>query len=186
MLGSVRFPWDGSGTPFRRTLFDHPELLQSFRFPDPNDVPFQHFYTCNLSLPRTFLSRGGTFDESFQASGFEDIELGYRLSRSGFRMVFNAKASALHDCWQPFADFAEKQQRNGRELRLLLQKHPELREFFLPRKRRLAALAGGLADRLAPSYDCRSALSPILLPVLSRLCWLNLQLRFRRGFDETA
>jgi GT2 family glycosyltransferase len=189
VLGSVRFPWDGSGTAFRRTLWQHPELLQSFRFPDAGDVPFQHFYTCNLSLPREILSRSGSFDEQFLASGFEDIDLGYRLARSGVRMMFNPRASALHDCWQSFPEFAEKQRRHGRELRILLKKHPELREVFLPatiaRRRGLAVLAGGLASVLAPCYEWPAGfLSALILPTLSRLCWLNLQFRFRAGFEE--
>lgn len=189
VLGAVRFPWDGSGTAFRRTLSKHPELLQSFRFPDPNDVPFQHFYTCNLSLPRAFLSRSGGFDESFRASGFEDIDLGYRLARAGFRIVFNPRASALHDCWQSFPAFAEKQRRNGRELRLLLKRHPELRDVFMSaagaRRQSLAALAGGAASLLAPCYEWEAGLlSALALPALARLCWLNLQIRFRAGFEE--
>jgi GT2 family glycosyltransferase len=191
VLGAVRFPWDGSGTAFRRTLSEHPELLQSFRFPDANDVPFQHFYTCNLSLPRAFLSHSGGFDETFRASGFEDIDLGYRLARDGFRMVFNPCASALHDCWQPFPEFAEKQRRNGGELRVLLKKHPELRETFLPaagsRRRGLAAIAGSAASVLAPCFEWPTGfLSALALPGLARLCWLNLQSRFWAGFGESG
>jgi glycosyltransferase involved in cell wall biosynthesis len=190
VLGAVRFPWDDSRTAFHRTLSEHAELLQSFRFPDPHNVPFQHFYTCNLSLPRDVLSRNGGFDESFRASGFEDIDLGYRLSKAGIRMVFNPRASGLHDCWQPFPEFAEKQRRNGRELRILLKKHPELRELFLPEasfaRRGLLALAGGAASLLAPWFErpVVGFFSPLVLTALARLCWVNLQLRFRAGFDE--
>jgi glycosyltransferase involved in cell wall biosynthesis len=191
VLGSVRFPWDGSGTAFRRTLWQHPELLQSYRFPDPDNVPFQHFYTCNLSLPRAFLSRSGGFDEWFQASGFEDIDLGYRLARAGVRMVFNPRASALHDCWQSFSEFAEKQRRNGRELQVLLRKHPELRGVFLPaagaRRRRWVARTGAAASLLTPCFERPAGfLSAVTLPLLARLCWLNLQSRFWAGFEETA
>lgn len=189
VLGSVRFPWEGTGTAFHRTLSQHPELLQSFRFPDPANVPFQHFYTCNLSLPRSFLSRSGDFDEDFQGSGFEDTELGYRITRAGFRMVFNIRASALHDCWQSFPEFVEKQRRNGRELCCLLKKHPELRDVFLPaaasQRRRLAALAGGAASVLVPCFERPAgSLSFLVLPVLARFCWLNLQYRFWAGLRE--
>jgi GT2 family glycosyltransferase len=189
VLGSVRFPWHGTGTAFRRTLSQHPELLQSFRFPDPASVPFQHFYTCNLSLPRSFLSRSGTFDEDFQGSGFEDTDLGYRIARAGFRMVFNPRASAVHDCWLSFPDFAEKQRRNGRELHLLLKKHPELGDVFLPaaasRRRKLAALVGGAASVLGTCFERPAArLSFLVLPLLARFCWLNLQYRFWAGLQE--
>ena len=191
VLGSVRFPWEGTGTAFRRTLWQHPELLQSFRFPDAANVPFQHFYTCNLSLPRSFLSRSGNFDEDFQASGFEDTDLGYRMARAGFRMVFNPRASAVHDCWMSFPELAEKQRRNGRELRLLLKKHPELREVFLPaatsRRRGLAAMVGGAASVLAPCFEWPAGfLSVLVLPALARFCWLNLQYRFWAGFEEAG
>jgi GT2 family glycosyltransferase len=183
--------WDETGTAFRRTLSRHPELLQSFCFPDPANVPFQHFYTCNVSIPRPFLSRSGNFDEDFRASGFEDTELGYRIARAGFRIVFNPRASGLHDCWQSFAEFAEKQQRYGSELRCLLKKHPELREVFLPetnrRRHGVAAAVGRAAAVLAPLFEWRAGfLSTLILPVLARLCWLNLQQRFWSGFEETA
>ena len=189
VLGSVRFPWDGTGTAFRRTLAQHPELMQSFRFPDPADVPFQHFYTCNVSLPRFFLSRSGVFDEQFQGSGFEDTDLGYRIARAGCRIVFNPRASAVHDCWMSYPEFAEKQRRNGRELSLLLNKHPQLREALLPAavawRRRLAALAGRAAPVTGACFEWPAGpWSSLALPVLARFCWLHLQSRLWAGFEE--
>src|SRR5205085_10706294 len=65
---------------------------------DPEDVPFNFFYTSNVSLPRTlFLSLGG-FDTTFRAAAWEDIELAYRASRErGLRMVYRPAARCRHD-----------------------------------------------------------------------------------------
>ena len=43
------------------------------------EVPFTCFYTSNISLPRELLG-DEPFDPEFAAYGWEDIELGYRLS----------------------------------------------------------------------------------------------------------
>lgn len=49
---------------------------------DGSDVPYTCFYTSNVSLPREIL---GTqpFDPNFRTYGWEDIDLGLRLSRRG-------------------------------------------------------------------------------------------------------
>src|SRR5437660_1297223 len=67
--------------------------------PGPEEVPFNFFYTSNVSLQRaTFESLSG-FDDSFPSAAFEDVELAYRATRATrpLRIVFQPGARALHD-----------------------------------------------------------------------------------------
>jgi len=52
--------------------------------------------TCNISLDRELLINVGLFDETFTGWGGEDIELGYRLSKSGAKLVLNKEVYAWH------------------------------------------------------------------------------------------
>lgn len=52
--------------------------------------------TCNVSIPRTALSAAGGFDEQFHLYGWEDTELGVRLSRAGLRSKFAWEAYIWH------------------------------------------------------------------------------------------
>jgi hypothetical protein len=69
------------GLQFGYSLIDRPE-----------DVPFQFFYTSNLSLARERLLEE-PFDE-FPYAAWEDIEASYRLARHGFGLVFSLGAGA--------------------------------------------------------------------------------------------
>ncbi|MFQ5874549.1 MAG: glycosyltransferase family 2 protein, partial [Dehalococcoidia bacterium] len=189
VLGHVRFPWRGNESAYHWLLTHRPELLQSFRFRDPLDVPFLHFYTCNASVPRSLLLRGDLFDETFSGAAFEDTDLGYRLTRSGCRIIFNPRASALHDFQLSPPLFAEKRRRAGHGLHRLLKKHPELRptleETRHPVRRRVRSVMGAL---LAPAADCLDRcgrLAPaFLLPLLGRLLWYVFEYQFWSGFRE--
>jgi GT2 family glycosyltransferase len=138
-------------------LIDHPELLQSFDFPDPENVPFLHFYTCNLSLARSLFEKVGGFDEAFTSYGFEDVDFGYRLNLLGHHIVHDPRASAIHDPSLSFAEFAQRRRHAGFALGYLLEKHPELLPQFFPasgRYRRYVKLTlGRLCGLLRPTLD---------------------------------
>ena len=191
ILGRVTFPWTGRESPFRWLLTHRPEYLQSYRFDDPDNVPFNHFYSCNASVPRSFFPRVGLFDEGFRGYGFEDTEFGYRLVRSGSRLVFNPQAEGLHDFQRTFVRFAEDRFQAGQSFHRLLHEHPELRIWSAqqgtPFRRRLARALGLLAFPLVPFFDSRPSvpLRP-LLPVLGRACACHLQYQFWRGFATAA
>lgn len=191
ILGRVTFPWDGNESPFHWVLTHRPEYLQSFRFTDPANVPFNHFYSCNVSLPRNSFTRVGRFNEEFRAYGFEDTEFGYRLVRSGTRIVFHPLAEALHDFRRTFVRFAEERFRAGQSFHLLLQKHPELKAWCAqqgsPLRRSLARVLGLLVFPLTPLFDSRLPFPlHLLLPVLGRACACHLQYRFWRGFARAS
>jgi len=185
VLGAVRFPWKGCENPFFWCLSRHPELFQSFEFRDSQNVPFQYFYTCNLSLAKSFFNRMKGFDEDFTTSGFEDTELGYRFVSAGFRIIFNEKASALHDVRTTFLQFSQKRYASGQWARRFISKYPEVQRTFLgmsPLRAQISSLIGIWATPLRPLFDVtESPLNRPWLPLLGRLCWHHLQYRFRAG-----
>ncbi len=146
---------------FRRTRFlDYiGEYGWQFGFAliqDPLDVPFNFFYTSNLSLPRRRFLESGGFDESFQEYGWEDIELSLRLQKAGMRLTYAEKASACHNHPLDLRRFAARQRQVGRSAWSFYRRHPDAAGFL------------GL-DRLA-SY---SPLAHLKMRVVGALCRLT-------------
>lgn len=121
------------------------------------EVPFTCFYTSNLSLPRRLLG-DEPFDAGFAAYGWEDIELGYRLSRGGLRLVYHPAAAAEHLHPMTLGDLFARQRLVGRGLRTLWRLHPELAATPL--------LSPGEPPRW---FAAGRLLIPPLVPVLSAL-----------------
>ncbi len=121
------------------------------------EVPFTCFYTSNLSLPRNLL--GDTpFDPEFAAYGWEDIELGYRLSREGVKLVYHPAAVAEHLHPMTLADLFARQRLVGRGLAALFKLHPELAGSPL------------LSPNQPPRwFGAGQRLIPLLVPLLSAL-----------------
>ncbi len=89
------------------------------------EVPFTCFYTSNLSLPRALLG-DEPFAASFAAYGWEDIELGYRLSQRGLELIYHPAAAAEHLHPMTLVDLFARQRLVGRGLHTLCKLHPEL------------------------------------------------------------
>jgi GT2 family glycosyltransferase len=96
---------------------------------DPGNVPFNFFYTSNLSLPRELLLEE-PFDENFPHPAWEDIEASYRLFRRGLQLVYEPLARVLHDHPTDFRRFCARQERAGESAVLFARKHPELAGFL--------------------------------------------------------
>lgn len=97
---------------------------------DPDDVPFNFFYTSNLSISREFFRKSGGFDEDFGEYGWEDIELGWRLHRMGMRLVYHARAVAYHHHPTSVRAFVRRQRRVGSSAWNFYRKHPEMADFL--------------------------------------------------------
>ncbi len=122
---------------------------------DGEDVPYTCFYTSNLSVERAVLLEE-PFDEGFAHASWEDVELGYRLSLRGVRVVYNRSARVDHHHPYGLRSFLARQERVGRTLGRLLELHPELDgDPFLPpaRPSRGVRAAGRLAPLLVPLCD---------------------------------
>jgi glycosyltransferase involved in cell wall biosynthesis len=96
---------------------------------NPDEVPFNFFYTSNLSLSRRRLLEE-PFDERFPYPAWEDIEASYRLARRGLRLVYAPEARTAHDHPTDFDRFAVRQERAGYCGVVFFLRHPELAEFL--------------------------------------------------------
>jgi len=90
------------------------------------DVSYRFFYSSNISVRRKFLVENGLFDEDFPYAAHEDIELGYRLSKKGLRIVYCPAAIAYHLHYVTFDEFCSRQYKVGQSALLFARKHPEL------------------------------------------------------------
>lgn len=93
---------------------------------DSNDVPYRFFVTSNVSLKRTSLLKVGFCDEEFKYPGYEDTELGYRLFRSGVKILYNPNALNYHLHAVSLESFSQAQYRLGKSAVVFQKKHPEL------------------------------------------------------------
>lgn len=103
VLGRVTWSPNLRLTPFMRwygleALFAYAEIEGK------TEVTYRHFYTCNISLKSDFLRRNGGFDEDFKVAAWEDIELGFRLSKAGMSLMYNTAAIAYHEQMTSFRD----------------------------------------------------------------------------------
>jgi GT2 family glycosyltransferase len=81
----------------------------------------------NSSIARELFFRVGEYDESFRQYGSEDLELGYRLARSGVRFVYNPRAVGYHDHMKDFPRFCADMERAGESLIQLYRKYPDIK-----------------------------------------------------------
>ena len=96
VVGLVEWHPDLPATAFRQWL-DSTELQFSYHTwmqPGPIEPPEAAFYTCNLSMSAQLFRDAGGFDERLRS--LEDIELGHRLARLGFRLDYRPEALAWH------------------------------------------------------------------------------------------
>lgn len=128
-LGYTGWPENERVTPFMNYINDY-GLQFGYELIDHDTVvPFNFFYTSNISITREVLA-AHPFDTSFPAAAWEDIELAYRLDKLGLRIHFNADAITRHHHPTSVDSFARRQFTVGRSGAIFLHKHPELRHFL--------------------------------------------------------
>jgi len=96
---------------------------------DGEIVPFNFFYTSNISIDRELLATH-PFDTTFPAAAWEDIELAYRLDHLGLKIRYNAKAITRHYHPMSVDSFARRQYTVGKSGAIFYRKHPELGHFL--------------------------------------------------------
>ncbi len=104
---------------------DHPEERGSLHKPSRKWLQWLYFLTGNASVKRDDLLAVGCFDESFTGYGHEDLELGYRLERSGVRIAYEPLAVNYHCQDVPHDDQKEKMKLAGRSTVRFYRKHPD-------------------------------------------------------------
>ena len=92
-------------------------------------VPFNFFYTSNISIERELLVRH-PFDTTFPSAAWEDIELAYRLNALELKIHYNARAVTRHHHPMTVDSFARRQYTVGKSGAIFYRKHPELGHFL--------------------------------------------------------
>ena len=96
---------------------------------DGDVVPFNFFYTSNISIDRMLLTEQ-PFDTTFPSAAWEDIELAYRLEARGLKIRYNANAVTRHYHQMTVDSFARRQYTVGKSGAIFYRKHPELGHFL--------------------------------------------------------
>ncbi len=101
---------------------------QQFNFrglSDEQHVPFDRFYTSNVSWKRTLTAdMEQVFSEAFRHAAYEDVELGYRLSKRSLNLRYLAHALGFHLHPMSARSFWERMRRVGNMRTVLTAMHP--------------------------------------------------------------
>lgn len=129
-LGKTIWPIDENVTPFMEHIQEMGLQFGYSLISDENDVPFNFFYTSNISVHRVLLEKSNLFDTDFPYAVWEDIELSYRLKKQGLQIIYNKNAIGYHHHNVSFASFRKRQERCGYAAHIFYNKHPELKDFL--------------------------------------------------------
>lgn len=98
------------------------------------EADYRFFYTSNISLKRTLLKHF-KFDPWFSGYGWEDIELGYRLTKkAALKLFYQPNAIAYHDHMITEEQWALRMHDIGASSVRLHSKYPELAKIPSQRK----------------------------------------------------
>ncbi|MFH1720468.1 MAG: glycosyltransferase family 2 protein [Patescibacteria group bacterium] len=136
VLGLILWHPDTNKTPLMNFLTDGSAILGRFgghqfafeKLAGKKMADFNFFYTSNISLKRSLMLKY-SFDPIFSKYGWEDIELGYRLTKEAFmKLHYNRFAIGyhLHDIDE--RSFKNRMQMIGRSAKVIDAKYPELKK----------------------------------------------------------
>jgi glycosyltransferase involved in cell wall biosynthesis len=128
-LGYTGWPASEPVTAFMDYINDYGLQFGYKLIRDGEIVPFNFFYTSNISIDREVLA-AHPFDTTFPSAAWEDIELAYRLDAMGLKIRYNARAVTRHYHPMNVDSFARRQYTVGKSGAIFYQKHPELGHFL--------------------------------------------------------
>jgi glycosyltransferase involved in cell wall biosynthesis len=143
VLGRIEWHPELEITPFMEWVTNGSSILGKYgghqfayeKIKGKKEVDFDFFYTSNISL-KTSLLKKEPFDENFQSYGWEDIELGYRLSKEkNLKIYYNESALAYH--YHPMSEdmLISKMCQIGASAKIIDKKYPELKKYPSLQKR---------------------------------------------------
>lgn len=91
---------------------------------DGDILDYTYFWGGRTSCKTSFLKKYGIFNPLF-TFGCEDIELGFRLSGYGLKVVYNSRAESTMIRDIPFQSFCRRLMRQGRSQYVFSRVHPE-------------------------------------------------------------
>ncbi len=87
-----------------------------------------YFTTAFCSIKKDIFDRIGKFDENFESYGWEDPELGLRISSSGGKISFVRTDSLIHYHDKDVSEWISQIENSGKNLKYLISKHPDFRK----------------------------------------------------------
>lgn len=91
------------------------------------EAGFWFFYTSNISL-KTKLLEKETFNSKYRGYGWEDIELAYRLKKTGdLKIIYEDGALAFHDHFMESSSLKDRMKSIGRNSHIFEETHPEIK-----------------------------------------------------------
>src|SRR6266566_60708 len=126
ILGYTTWAPTLSVTPLMRYVTDIGGFLFAYGgLKDGQMLDFTYLWAGRCSCKRSFLAKHGVFNRQFRAPGIEDIELGYRLSRFGLRVVFHRAAISYMTRALTFDEFCKRCERQGEAVFLFSRLHDD-------------------------------------------------------------
>lgn len=114
------------------TVVAVPDLERALEYPSPTkwDLSNASLHTANASVPRAVLEQVGFFDSGFEGYGWEDLDLGRRLKKAGYKRVMVHEAIGYHvdpplQTREQFLAQLDKERQRGRYAVHFMEKHPE-------------------------------------------------------------
>ena len=129
VLGYTGWPAGERVTAFMDYINDYGLQFGYKLIADGGIVPYNFFYTSNISIDRQLLV-DQPFDTTFPSAAWEDIELAYRLDAKGLKIRYNASAITRHYHPMTVDTFARRQYTVGKSGAIFYRKHPELGHFL--------------------------------------------------------
>jgi GT2 family glycosyltransferase/glycosyltransferase involved in cell wall biosynthesis len=125
VLGYTTWAPTLSVTPLMHYVTDIGRFLFEYgRLKDGQMLDFTYFWGGRSSCKRSFLAKRGIFNRQFRTI-IEDIELGYRLSKFGFRVVFHRAAISYMTRALTCDEFCDRCERQGEALFLFSRLHDD-------------------------------------------------------------
>ncbi len=174
VLGHIRWARQLHVTPFMRWLergvqFDYPRIRGI-------DAGWGRFYTANVSVKRRMLERTGGFDADRLPFGYEDLDLAYRMSLLGFRLLYNRRAVAEHLHPMDLDFWKQRVVRLANAERQFVRMNPGIEPYYYELFSRAleAPPASGRGLRLA-------GIVPRWVPWVGRRVWMSADLSYRQA-----
>jgi glycosyltransferase involved in cell wall biosynthesis len=187
VLGYVTWPPEINATPFMRWYGEN-RLFGFAQLRNKQEASFHCFFTCNLSLKTEFLRTCGQFDEEFKSAAYEDIELGYRLSKRGLQLFYNSAAIGYHYQFFSFEDACRKTLSNPVAAELFFRKEGGQQVLKENQRRNRGAgyalakgFATGIARVLSPARRLLDSSLPLPGIVYHLFFWASTRQTTRQG-----
>jgi len=132
VLGLILWHPEIEVTPFMKWLTNGKDGGTQFAYDllkDKETADYNFFYTSNISLKRKLLEKH-RFDPDFHSYGWEDIELGYRLTKEENLVLYYQKSAlGYHHHEIDEKSLAKRMRSIGRASKIFHKKHPELKKI---------------------------------------------------------